>query len=273
MSWTNGYTPTGGVTMMLSPQDRNQLVMAVDRTNALRGSAIVFCRAGQCEKLREAPPWGPRTVVVFEATGAPPNPAPQSVPPARKSKLGWELFQLGLNCGGTALAAVGTIFFSAAAAPTGGVAGVAAVATGAATAAGAVQCAASGYRVYNELTDQGATNDKLDANPVYTNSMLALDVVGLAGVGGATRGTARFVGSLSKAGASSRAVLAGQSLSRPMRKAVTANLGGTGRFTSAALTARAREELLSSIGSGLNLTSSATGGTINEMVVYVAEKQ
>ncbi|ONG59049.1 hypothetical protein BKE38_01020 [Pseudoroseomonas deserti] len=255
----------------VSAHDRAQLVQAVDRHPELRGAAVVFCQAGGCEQLRAAAVYGPKRIVVFELNPAPPSPVPTAVPPARKSKLGWELFQMGLNCGGTALAAVGTIFFSAAAAPTGGVAGVAAVASGAATVAGAAQCAASGYRVYNEVTDQGATNDNLDASPAYQNTMLALDVVGLAGAGAATRGASRFAGTLAKAGASRGGVIAGQTLSRPMRKAITAGLGGSGRYTSIALSARARQELLAVIGAGLSLTGSATGGASRELVVYVAE--
>ncbi|MDB5369138.1 MAG: hypothetical protein JWP20_696 [Roseomonas sp.] len=123
----------------LSAQARLTLAVAVERQADLRGAAIVFCKRGTCELLRPAPVGaGSRPVVVFEVTAGPPSPTPRAVSPARKSKIGWELFQLGLNCGGTALFAAGTVFFSAAAAPTGGLSSVAAYASGAATVAGAV---------------------------------------------------------------------------------------------------------------------------------------
>jgi hypothetical protein len=261
--------------MGLTQTDRAKLISAVDRTSALKGAAIAFVGPGSCELVRKAAVGvGSKLVVTFEVH-KPENPHPRQTSPERKSRLSSELLQMGLSCGSTALWAVGTIFFAASAAPTGGAAGVASYATGVATVASGLQCMASGYRVYNEVSGNFEQNAELDRSWAYQGTILSLDAVQVAaGVGVTLPLARRTAATFARSGTSLTQLAQGEKLSRPMRRAITTALGNpenAKHIQALALTARARQEFLNILGTGLDLSGSATGGVVNELVVWISE--
>lgn len=257
--------------MPLSPDEQFNLILAVDRIEELAGSGIAFIGYGACEIVRKAPPGQDATFVIFQVN-RPSNPGRTLPLPQHRNRIRNELVDLGFNCGGTALWAIGTLVFGAAAASTGGTSGIAAYAANAATMASLAQCSISAYRVYNEATDQAERNDAMDQSFVYQRvAKPGLDVVGLAGASVALRQALRYSGTLTRNGASLGSVLRGDAIARPMRRRITQGLGiqGTRRLSSSTLTARTRLELLETLGAGLDLSGSAIGGLGHEVIVYI----
>jgi hypothetical protein len=259
----------------LTQADRKSLMAAVDRSPRLHLAGIAYIGPNFCELVRKAPAgMGTKLYVTFQVQPREASSAPDASPPPA-SKLNAELLQMGLSCTSVALWAIGTIFFAAAAAPTMGATGVAGYVSGAATAASAIQCVASGYRVYNDYTGNTKDNEKMDALPGYEPIMLGLDAMQLAGAGIAFKAATSTFSAIARSGVTLTKTTARlESASRPMRKAITAALGnpnGAIRLQSIALTARLRSDIMSSLGVGLDLSGSATGGVLNELIVWLSE--
>lgn len=260
--------------MALTQADRKSLIAAVDRSPELHLAGIAYIGFNFCELVRKAPAGtGNKLYVTFQVKQREGGSAADSAPPAA-SKLKAELLQMGLSCGSTALLAIGTIFFAAAAAPTAGATGAAGYVTGAAAAASAIQCVVSGYRVYNEYTGQAKENDSMEEHAAYKPIMLGLDAIQLVGGGIAFKTATRTMSAIARSGVSITKTARLEAASRPMRKAITSALGnpnGVMRLQSINLTARLRSEIMSSLGVALDLSGSATGGVLNEVIIWISE--
>ena len=189
--------------------------------------------------------------------------------PQQKSALAAELVSLGFNAVGTGCAWVGAFAFSAAAPISGGASAPVAYVSAAAAAAGTVQTFASGWRVYNELTDNHAANAAQDGDPYYQWTMRSCDVLQLVSAGAALKSAWTAGSNLQKAQIPISKALKGLSKNQAINLADAARVGY--QEVRGARTALAvRQQILGSFSSVLSGISSASGGVINEISVGLA---
>ena len=189
--------------------------------------------------------------------------------PQQKSALAAELVSLGFNAVGTGCAWVGAFAFSAAAPISGGASAPVAYVSAAAAGAGTVQTFASGWRVYNELTDNHAANAAQDGDPYYQWTMRSCDVLQLVSAGAALKSAWTAGSNLQKAQIPISKALKGLSKNQAINLADAARVGY--QEVRGARTALAvRQQILGSFSSVLSGISSASGGVINEISVGLA---
>ena len=165
-----------------SPAAPAMLGKAVDSVSGLEGAGIV-CRVSQGTDAPRVKsmrlPRAPGDVSVCLMFG-PPAPAPGTV--GANHHLRNELLAGGLACGAAIFGWIGFVGGAALAVPTGGLSVAAMVYDGLAASAASIACINSGVRILNEARGNHGTNEKLDSNPMYSRTMLSLDVFGAAGV-------------------------------------------------------------------------------------------
>jgi len=179
---------------------------------------------------------------------------------------------LGFNCGGAVLAWVGVAGAGAAAPVTGGLTFGPAVLLYAGAIASSAQCVVSIARVRNAQTGRQKTNEWLDQQGWYKWSMRGADGIGLVGAGVALRELKLADGALRASGtgwgsAVQRTTTAAQR--RTAAGALGLEVGTTG---SRVLSQLARGKLLDGAAAALGIYSSADGGIIREVIVWVAKE-
>ncbi|MFT5327984.1 MAG: hypothetical protein ACI8P0_005890, partial [Planctomycetaceae bacterium] len=291
---------TGRAVTLLSQKQAKELVSRLDRIQALRGTGVGFVGLSMCQTLREpSMPPGLRTwIVLQEATAEQAasfnSGVTQNQAKERESKLGFELFQMGLSCGATVAAgfvSAGAGAGAAAAAPvTGGASGVVSVLTFSAAVATAAQCGISSGRVINEIFDPAA-NDRLDSLAWFEATSNTLDAISIAG-GFASLGQAAqaAIRSSRSSGKSISQVVKG--LSRAERKRLAQDLAKYSgqaptrkqfiRLTRQgklpkiirrqAISQAALNESLNAVGVGLSMIGSGTSGNIHGLIMYFVEE-
>lgn len=191
-----------------------------------------------------------------------PNRTSNSVPPAE-----WRA--LGLNCVGAAIGWIGVVGTGALAPITGGTSGLATVALYAGALAGSGQCMASVYRVNNLKRGRKDLNDVLDNSDAYYWTMLGADVIGLYGAQAGLRGTARTAKALRSARVTAGDLMA-RSVPRAVRGELSVALGINGmKLGTRMINKVVRGQLLDGAAGVLGVVSSADGGLIRELVIWV----
>lgn len=191
-----------------------------------------------------------------------PNRNASSVPPSE-----WR--SLGLNCAGAVVGWIGVVGTGALAPFTGGVSVGATILLYAGALAGTGQCMASVYRVNNARRGRSDINDRLDKSPAYVWSMQGADAIGLIGAGGGLVGVAKTGAALSKTGVRA-SDLAARSLTRAARGELSAAMGIHGmKLGTRMINKVVRQRLLDGAGGVLGVVSSADGGIIRELIVWV----
>ncbi len=128
-------------------------------------------------------------------------------------------------------------------------------------------------RVYNSTVGNSKDNDALDQSISSPVVNYTLDAIGIGSAVFSGVSAVRFATAARDAGAIGT-LARGSNLSRPMRAAMSTAIGDAGgvrRLRTAALSARARYEMLGPLSGGLSLTSSTIGGIGNRLVVYLAK--
>jgi len=280
----------------LTQKQAKELVSRLDRIQALRGTGVGFVGLSMCQTLREpSMPPGLRTwIVLQEATpeqavsfssGVTQNQAKE-----RESKLGFELFQMGLSCGATVVAGFVSAGAAAAAPVTGGASGVVSVLVFSGAVATASQCGISSGRVINEIFDPAA-NDYLDSLAWFEATSNTLDAISIAGGFASLGQAAQAAIRLSRSsGKSISQVVKG--LSRAERKRLAQDLA---KYSGKAPTRKqfirlARQgklpkiirrqaisqavlnESLNAVGAGLSMIGSGTSGNIHGLIMYFVEE-
>ncbi|WP_156347798.1 thermonuclease family protein [Sphingomonas sp. Leaf9] len=196
-----------------------------------------------------------------------PNRNASSVPPSE-----WR--SLGLNCAGAVVGWIGVVGTGALAPFTGGLTFGATIVLYAGALAGSGQCMASVYRVNNARRGRSDINETLDKSPVYIWSMRGADAIGLVGAAGGLVGVAKTGAALSKTGVKA-GDLAARSLTRAARAELSAAMGINGvKLGTRMINKVVRQRLLDGAGGVLGVVSSADGGLIRELIVWViADKE
>jgi hypothetical protein len=244
------------------------LISVTDSVAETKGAGVVFIDSSKVSRLRNPGPSG--ITVVYEV-----RPRGKGGAPAAKRTQGTsptaEWVNFGFNCGGAVLTWVGVAGLAGLTPVTGGVSGVGAAMLTAGALASTGQCAVSAYRIYNMQTGHQDVNDALDKNETYVWTMRGADAIGLIGAGGALKELKIAHGALSAKGFSTAAVASAKGLSRPARKQITAALGLQGGKRAAAplITKFVRQRLLEGVGGVIGGVSSAVGGNIKEVSVYI----
>jgi hypothetical protein len=258
----------------------------LDKTRDLCGVRVVYFDGAIMSILRDGPPISQADLlaVVIRKGGKDLLPTSPEVAQARDQRFHAELLNLGLSCGGAALAWV-TAWISGAAAPVSGGASliITKVALGA-TYVGYAQCVVAIARTGAELYAP-TINVDLDNSEWYPVVSNIMDGLGLAGaaIGGA--GMMKTVLVLKKtSGKSMLTILKG--LSRQERKRLTEELlqstnqslsrgkikdlvalkvkGFPKRFATKAINVGIREQLLNAVGAVGGFAGSATSGLVSQ---------
>lgn len=270
------------------------LLKVVDQVPETRGLGAVLIDFGRMQRLRPPPPGS--ATVVFErrtkpmsvpsmlvqpgTTTAQRAQAPQR-PRTADTSPATEWINLGLNCGGAALAWIGVAGLSALAPATGGLSGFGAAIVYGGAAASTGQCVVSVARVVNVQRDRADINRSWDANRWYVRTMLAADVVGLVGAGGALKELKATNAVLRQAGYSFSRASQGEAISRPMRRALTSalELEGGRRVAGAVINRVVRQRLMDGVGGVVGLFASSYSGALGEVgsgfwdvVVWITEE-
>lgn len=270
------------------------LIRVVDQIPETRGLGVVLIDFGRMKRLR-VPPSGSATVV-FERrlkpmvapamishseTAAPTQArAPQPKRTAGTSPA-TEWINLGLNCGGAALAWIGVAGLSSLAPVTGGLSGFGAALLYGGAAASTGQCVVSVARVVNVQRGREDVNRSWDANRWYVRTMLAADVVGLVGAGGALKEVKATNAVLREAGYSFSRARQGSTISRPMRRALTTalDLQGSSRVSGVVINRVVRQKLMDGVGGVIGMFASGYSGALGEvgsgfwdLVVWITEE-
>lgn len=179
---------------------------------------------------------------------------------------------LGFNCGGAALAWVGVVGAGAATPVTGGLTFGAALLLYTGAVASSAQCVVSIARVRNAHTGKQKTNEWLDDQGWYRWTMRGADVVGLAGAGAALKELKAADGAFRASGAGWSSTVQ-RTATAAQRRAAAGALGlEVGTTGSRVLSQLARGKLLDGAAATLGIYSSADGGVIREVIVWVAKE-
>ncbi len=270
------------------------LLQVVDRVAETRGLGVVLVDFGRMQRLRRPPP-GTATVV-FER-----RPKPIVVPPllarpgtrsrgraqapqrqrTTETSPAVEWINLGLNCGGATLAWIGVAGLASLAPATGGLSGWGAAMLYGGAAASTGQCVVSVARIANVQRGRGDVNKRWDGNRWYVRTMLAADVVGLVGAGGALKELKATNAVLRRAGYSFGRAADDGWISRPMRRALTSalELEGGKRVSGTVINRVVRQRLMDGVGGVIGLFASSYSGALNEvgsgfwdLVVWITEE-
>jgi hypothetical protein len=207
------------------------------------------------------------------------------------SKIGGELFNMGLSCGATVFAGLAAATSAAAVPFSFGASGMVTVLTAAAALASAAQCGISAGRVINELYSPGLNEQYLDSETWYNVTANTLDVIslagGIAGLGQTGQAVLRLQASSKK---TLKEIIRG--LNRAERKKLAQDIA---LYTNQAQTRKqfirlAKEgripkifrrheindllvhHLLNSIGTAFSFAGSSVNGVTRSMVVHFAEE-
>ncbi len=128
---------------------------------------------------------------------------------------------------------------------TGGLSGFGAALLYGGAAASTGQCVVSVARVVNVQRGREDVNRSWDANRWYVRTMLAADVVGLVGAGGALKEVKATNAVLREAGYSFSRARQGATISRPMRRALTTalDLQGSSRVSGVVINRVVRQKI------------------------------
>jgi hypothetical protein len=277
---------------MLTELQARRIAAEVNHIQPIQQLGIVFEGQGQCRLIRESDmPVGLRTWIVLKEIDDPVATAgtPKTIP--RDSHVGRELVNLGLSCGSAVLSGLAVAGGVGAAPLTAGASTTLTVLAWSSLVAGSVQCANSGWRVFNELVDP-SKNDQLDSQRWYVVTSDILDAVsvagGIAGLGQAAQAAIRL-GRTS--GRPLTQILRG--MTRAERKRLAQDvakyagdattrrqfirLARQGRvpkvFTRTQVQSAVLSQTLNSIGNGLSLAGSGAFGVIRKVAVYYVEEQ
>lgn len=253
-------------TYVMAPPVARSVVRAIDSIRETQGLGIAFIDDGQLCRLR---PQGASeaTVVIQVRRGRDGGPPPKEASTSPQS----EWLGAGLNCGGAALAWIGTISAIGAIPVTGGLSGGAAVMLYGGAALSTAQCGVSVFRLRNLYSGHTNINEKLDASRTYRFSMLAADMISLQAGFKAASGAAAVSKEFSRYGEHLLSATH-KTFNSAARKGLTANLGlqGAKRLPSTQINAHARRQLIELIGAAIGLVSSSESGVIHEIGIWVA---
>ena len=145
---------------------------------------------------------------------------------------------------------------------TGGLSGFGAAMVYGGAAAATGQCVVSVARVVNVERGRADVNRSWDANRWYVRTMLAADVVGLVGAGGALKELKATNAVLRQAGYSFSRASQGETISRPMRKALTSalDLQGARRVPGIVINKVVRQRLMDGVAGVIGLFASSYSG-------------
>lgn len=278
------------------PNIRRALIGVVDRVPATRGIGVTFIDFGRLHRLRKAD--AGEATVVFER-----RPRPIKVPPllaraptarhlptlarspgkvrTAQTSPATEWINLGLNCGGAALAWIGVVGMGALAPVTGGVSGFGAVILYGGAAAATGQCVVSVARTVNLQRGRTDINQRWDNSKAYVRTMQAADGVSLIGAGGALRQVLKTNAVLRGAGYSVPRAGRGEAISRPMRRRLTTmlELQGAARVSGVEINRVVRQHLLDGAAGVLGLFASSYSGLVGDawgggwdLVVWITEE-
>lgn len=236
--------------MPLTPEDRVSLMKAVDRCHDTFGSGIVFLgeddrdivrrppmtssyfdrhASGLIERYRNPALSALRMGVAVEVSSG-----PRQNDPVRKNKLSAELMQMGVGCGAFYFFSVGSLSLTAVTPATMGASAIPLPVTTALAAAAGTQCTVSAVRVTDEIFNDGSWSDYMDRSAGYVWGMRGLDALSIGGIVGGP----------------------------------TLWLGAKGARHWTNLNSL-KQDLLNSFSDVLSLSSSAIGGTLNEISVWL----
>ncbi|RMB53947.1 hypothetical protein C8J44_1559 [Sphingomonas sp. PP-CE-3A-406] len=270
------------------------LLQVVDRVPETRGLGVVLIDFGRMQRLR-APSPGTATVVferrmkpvvVPPMLAKPGTAAPRQAQAPQRQRTtetspATEWINLGLNCGGAALAWIGVAGLTSLAPATGGLSGWGAAILYGGAAASTGQCVVSVARVANVQRGRTDVNQNWDANRWYVRTMLAADVVGLVGAGGALKELKATNAVLREGGFSFIRSTRGETISRPMRRALTTalELQGGRRVPGVVINHVVRQRLMDGVGGVIGLFASSYSGALGEtgsgfwdVVVWITEE-
>ena len=266
---------------------RKELLKRIDRIPGFEGVRVVYFDGQSIIELRPHPPvcMDKKRTIVIRPTA---KNEVEKITHGRLSKQDddrffSELLSTGFSCGAAVLSWLVVGGSSAAVPVSGGTStAITVLAYGAATAS-SLQCANSGYRLFNE-TDYGdsSVNAWLDSQEWYAHTSTALDVISVAGGVASFGATLKAVLNLQKAGVPLKEALKG--LSRQQRKHLTeeiirANNPGINnkalkalvaagqypkRFTNFDIGNSLRMQLKDEIAASLSFGGSATAGVIRD---------
>ena len=270
------------------------LLRVIDRVPETRGLGVVLIDFGRMQRLRVPPP--DTATVVFERrmrpVAVPPMLARPGTAAVRRAQApqrprtantspATEWINLGLNCGGAALAWIGVAGLSSLAPATGGLSGWGAAMLYGGAVASTGQCVVSVARVANVQRGRTDVNGSWDSNRWYVRTMLAADVVGLVGAGGALKELKVTNGVQRQAGFSFTRSTHGGTSSRPTRRALTTalELQGGQRVPGVVINRVVRQRLLDGVGGVIGLFASSYSGALGEagasfwdLVVWITEE-
>ncbi|GAA3577807.1 NAD synthetase [Marinobacter xestospongiae] len=276
--------------------DQRRLFAAIDEDPALIGAGVVFIdRNGTTVTLREFEPIcfvKPVTIILREpplSISSVEYVADVKTNP-RENRLVLEGAGAVLACGSAVLGWVVLITAGVAIPFTGGGSVFLATLGGAAAVAGTAQCGNALYRAHNEIYSP-EQNDQLDSEEWYQTATLALDAISLGGATAAGMVTFKGVKLLLSQGVKPRAALEG--LNRVQRKRLTEEVARvrhpgisnkmlkfrqrTGeipkRYSNEAIRATTIRQIKESVGVGLTVTGSATGGVIRQVAVAIVSEE
>lgn len=270
------------------------LLQVVDRVSETRGMGVVLIDFGRMQRLRTPPP-GTATVVFerrMKPIAAPSMLARSDAAASRRAQApqrqrtvtaspASEWINLGLNCGGAALAWIGVAGLTSLAPATGGLSGFGAAMLYGGAAAATGQCVVSVARVANVQRGRADINQSWDENRWYVRTMLAADVVGLVGAGGALKELKATNAVLRQAGFSFARSTSGEAIGRPMRRALTTGLDlqGGRRVPGVVINRVVRQRLMDGVGGVIGLFASSYSGALGEagagfwdLVVWITEE-
>lgn len=208
----------------------------------------------------------------------------------RESKLVDEVSGSVLSCGAAVLGWL-VIFGSSAAIPvSGGISLAVSYFATAATMASTLQCFSSLNRVNNEIKAP-SRNDALDSQEWYSATIVALDVISLAGATAAGAATLKGLKLLKASSLQNSKVLL-KKLSRTERKRLTQdiirlnhpgvsnltlkrliNAGGyPKRYTGTQISSAMTLQLIDAVGATMSFAGSALSGTVNSLAIGVYEE-
>ncbi len=276
--------------------DEQKLFKVIDADPDLIGAGVIFIdNRGTVIILREFEPicsFKPVNVVLRE----PPRHYTADAYVAevrdnnRENRLVYEATGTTLACGAAVLGWLVIVSSGAAVTFTGGASGIlTAMAYGAAYASTA-QCFNGAWRTYNEQAAP-QRNDDLDSEEWYQNTMMALDVISLAGATAAGLITIKGIKLLKANGIPIRQTLEGlsrQERRRLSREIARANAPGISnrtlkvmeragqierRYSNAALRRTTLLQIKDALGAGLSFTGSAIGGNIKLLAIAVVKEE
>jgi hypothetical protein len=268
-----------------NPVVRKKLLDRIDSINEYRGVRVVFYDGKKIHELRPHPPIcaaNRRTVVIRPLSKQEKEVVTHgTLSKQDDDRFYSELLSSGLSCGAAVLSWVVVGGSSAAIPVSGGTSTAITVLAYSAATASSLQCANSGYRLFNE-SDLGdnSVNAWLDSQDWYVHTTTALDIISVVGGVSSAGATLKTVINLRKAGTPMKEVLKG--LSRQERKRLTEEiirahnpgisnkvlkaLVAAGkypkRYSKLEVSSSVRLQLKDAIAATLSFSGSATGGIV-----------